>query len=105
MTQKHTPAPWVISKRTKALTIESTSTGCRIAQCSKDDKFTATQLNNANLIAAALELLREAELDLQMLIDLRDTHLNHAAAVVRALVQKRVEATQAAITKAKGDAA
>lgn len=60
---------------------------------------------NANLIVAAHDLARESEANLAMLIELRDKHLSGAAAVVRALVQKRIDATQAAIAKAKGEPA
>lgn len=57
---------------------------------------------NAHLIAAAPDLLAELEADLQTLIDLQDKHLSHRATVVRALVQKRIDATSAAIAKARG---
>lgn len=54
---KHTPGPWQVSDKTDALTIDSRKTGCRIAQCSKNGKFSAQQAANAHLIAAAPELL------------------------------------------------
>lgn len=66
------------------------------------DLFEFTEAN-AHLIAAAPQMLEELEADLAMLIELRDKHLAHAAAVVRALVQKRIDATAGAIAKAKGE--
>jgi hypothetical protein len=57
---------------------------------------------NARLFAAAPNLLEELNRDREMLIELRDKHLDDAAAVVRAFVQKRIDATNAAIAKATG---
>jgi allophanate hydrolase subunit 1 len=46
------------------------------------------------------ERLREAlESARSMLVDLRDKHLNHTAAVVRAIVQHRIEAADAALSQ------
>jgi hypothetical protein len=55
---KHTASPWEV-RQVKALTVYSKKTGCRIAQCSKDEKYTESQLRNARLIAAAPTLLNE----------------------------------------------
>lgn len=53
-------------------------------------------------VEAIPDLERELIANREILIDLRDNHLNHAAAVVRALVQKRIEAADRALSKAKG---
>ncbi len=49
---------------------------------------------------AVPDMRAELESNLALLIELRDKHLLHTAAVVRARVQKRIEATRAAIAKA-----
>jgi hypothetical protein len=63
------------------------------------------ELNAAERLRdAASDLLAELQANREKLIELRDRHLDHAATVVRALVQKRIEAADAAIAKAKGEA-
>lgn len=47
------------------------------------------------------ELMEELLKNRQALIELRDKHLDHAAAIVRALVQKRIEAADAIILRAQ----
>lgn len=54
----------------------------------------------AHLFKAAPDLYAELRNNIETLIDFRDNHLAHAAAFVRAIVQRRIEAGQAAIAKA-----
>lgn len=59
---------------------------------------------NANLIASAPDLLYELQENRAMLISLRDSHFLHgAAAVSKALIQKRIEAAEKVINKATGE--
>lgn len=48
------------------------------------------------------ELIDGLKSNIEIMIEMRDKHLNHKAAVVRAILQKRIEATQALIAKAEG---
>lgn len=52
------------------------------------------------LKAVAREMREELAKNYSMLLELRDKHLSHCAAVVKALVQKRIEATDAVMYKA-----
>lgn len=106
-TPTHTPGPWKIVGPYVAV---DNAVVCRYCDNSQTGPYWVASpadlvaTANAHLIAAAPDLLAEAKADLSALIELRDKHLAHAAAVVRALVQKRIDATQAAIAKATGEA-
>jgi len=53
--------------------------------------------------AVAPEALTELEKNLEMLIQLQEKHLNGCAAVIKALVQHRIWATEAVIKKVTGN--
>lgn len=58
----------------------------------KEAQAISASLRIEESIAANPEqYIRELELARDMLIVLRDKHLNHTAAVIRALVQKRID--------------
>jgi len=101
METKHTPGPWI-----------STTTGSILVDKPGEqlDRAIATtcelrkeQHANARLIAAAPELIENSQRNVEIMIELRDKHLSHTATVIRSLLQKRIEATCAAIAKAKGE--
>lgn len=92
----HTPGEYYVAERCRW------NGDVRMIRTTFDTSATigVTNDRDAPLFAAAPQMLAELKADLESLIDLRDKHLSHTAAVVRALVQKRIEATQAAIAKA-----
>jgi len=98
----HTSGPWVAGKNNLAVNFRFVTDrgGDVVAYC---DKPKGEARANARLIAAAPELLAELVASVERLEELRDRHLLHAAAVTRALVQKRIDAARVAIAKATGE--
>ena|SRR5690625_535230 len=102
MSNQHTPGPWTAHKN------RLNRDEWHVASPKRYPAFTVLcgtveAEANARLIAAAPELLAELVASVERLEELRDRHLLHAAAVTRALVQKRIDAARVAIAKATGE--
>jgi hypothetical protein len=95
---------WELSKKTKALTIINKKTGCRVAQCSKDGKYSEEQKANANLIAASPDLLEALEGLMKYGFENTAHWKNREAAdEANSLKREYRNKAQAALKKARGE--
>ena len=102
MTTKHTPGPWIADGSNIKLTGKETRIVANVSDPHRPTQQTDVNIANANLIAAAPDLLEALE-DAEFIMRQLAKHPQEVASMLDTLKRSSKDA-RAAIAKAKGEA-
>lgn len=102
MNRYHTPGPWnAFYRHSDGTATIDAADGTIVAALPVGQLDSGEHQANAALIAAAPELLTALAAAVEAMTEMQEKHLNHCAAVTRAILQKRIDAARAAVREAQ----